>query len=306
MIYHVFYHFPCNDGELSRVIWEYFAPSSNFHKWFHNLDHEEDINLINNLPENSNLVFLDVTPINIIDKLSNSHNYIIIDHHKNPMLSLIEKKPFLPNYNILLYSQKGFPENNNLSGCKLTWLYCQKYFKNNELEDNIEFQNYPSVVYYIGNKDVWDFSDPNTENYCLGLNNLLKTNYDDITRINYLKSLLNSDENDSKIINVGSLLVHSYKEQAKNIFKNYEYDIFDKFNILDIKCSNTNLYKYLIDYAIENFDEQHILRILHSETDTQKNYSLRSLKTDVKVDEMARFYGGNGHEKAAGYSINIF
>ncbi len=294
-MYHVFYHFPCNDGELSRVIWEYFEPDSKFYQWRHNnVAHEDDINIINNLPEKSTVVFLDLTPITIIDKLSNNHNYIIIDHHKNPMQSLIEKKPNLPNYNILLYAEKGFPENNKLSGCKLTWLYC-----NNKLKENT---NYPSVVYYIGNKDVWDFSDPNTESYCLGLNNYIK-NYDDNHRINYLKSLLNTDENDSKFINIGLSLITSYKEQAEEIFKNYAYDIFDRMNILDVKCSNTGLYKYLIDYAIENFDEQDILRILHSETDTQRTYSLRSLKEHIKVDEMARFYRGNGHEKAAGYTI---
>ncbi len=298
MIYYVFYHFPCNDGELSRVIWEYFEPNSKFYKWQHNnIEHEDDINIINNLPDKSNVVFLDLTPINILEKLSNTNNYIIIDHHKNPMLSLIEKKPYLSNYNILLYTQKGFPEKNDLSGCKLTWLYCKKFY-------NEASEDYPSVVYYIGNKDVWDFSDPNTESYCLGLNSILK-NYDDFHRINFLKDLLKNN-NDEKFINIGSLLISSNKEQAKNIFKNYSFDIFDRLNIIDIKCSNTNLYKYLIEFAEENknlFNDADVLRILHSETDNLKTFSLRSLKENIKVDEMARFYGGNGHEKAAGYSI---
>ncbi len=306
MTYHVFYHYPCNDGELSRVIWEYFEPFSIFYKWFHNnTNHEDDINIINNLPDKSNIVFLDLTPITIIDKLSNTHNYIIIDHHKNPILSLIEKKATLPDYNILLYTQNGFPEENNLSGCKLTWLYFKKFYNDYEIKDK---EDYPSVVYYIGNKDVWDFSDPNTESYCLGLNSYIKNNqdYDENCRLNFLKDLLKNDDNDEKIINIGSTLISSYKEQAKDIFKNYSFDTFDKLNIIDINCSNTSLYKYLIEFAEENFDEQEVLRILHSETDTQKIYSLRSLKDHVKVDEMARFYGGNGHEKASGYSINIF
>jgi nanoRNase/pAp phosphatase (c-di-AMP/oligoRNAs hydrolase) len=64
------------------------------------------------------------------------------------------------------------------------------------------------------------------------------------------------------------------------------------------------LYKYLIEFAEENFDDSDVLRILHSDTDNKKTYSLRSLKEHVKVDDMARFYDGNGHEKAAGYSIN--
>ena len=182
MSYHVFYHFPCNDGELSRVIWQKFEPNSFFYKWQHN-DHENEINIINNLPINSNVVFLDLTPTNDIEKMTNHHKYIIIDHHKNAMLSLVNKKPNLPNYDILLYSQKGFPDNNNLSGCKLTWLYFQKD------------EEYPSVVNYIGDRDVFDFSNPNTEEYCLGFNHYVK-NFNETRRLDFIKELLITDKND--------------------------------------------------------------------------------------------------------------
>ena len=50
-------------------------------------------------------------------------------------------------------------------------------------------------------------------------------------------------------------------------------------------------------YAVEQFKE------LHSESNNKLSYSLRSLKDSINVDEMARYYGGNGHEKAAGYTI---
>ncbi len=291
----VFYHYPCNDGELARVIWEQFESNSTFFKWQHN-NHETEINIINNLPDKSNIVFLDLTPINVIEKLSNSHNYIIIDHHKDPMLKLIEKKPTLPNYNILLYAQKGFPENNNFSGCILTW----KYFTDEEL---------PSIVHHIGNKDVWDFSDPNTEEYCLGFNHYIR-HFTEKRRIDFIKELLMNNKNDFLFMNIGNNIMNDYIMQAKEVFNNYSMDkITEGFdlNIIDIKCSNTSLYKYLIEYAIENketFNDADVLRILHTETDIQKVYSLRSLKDNVKVDKLARHFGGNGHEKASGYHIN--
>jgi hypothetical protein len=298
MTYHVFYHFPCNDGELSRVIWQNFEPNSFFYKWQHN-DHENEINIINNLPENSNVVFLDLTPTKDIEKLTSNNKYIIIDHHKNAMLSLIEKKPHLPNYNILLYTQKGFisenpDKNNNLSGCKLTWLYFQKN------------EDFPSVVNYIGSRDVFDFSNPNTEEYCIGLNHYVK-NFNENKRLDYIKDLLKTDKNDYTFINIGSHLITDYENEAMEICNNYSFDKFNKLSIIDIKCSNTILYKYLIEYLQQNalkYNDCDILRILHIETENQKTYSLRSLKENIKVDEMARFYGGNGHEKAAGYSIN--
>jgi hypothetical protein len=302
MTYHVFYHFPCNDGELSRVIWDTFEPNSFFYKWQHN-DHENEINIINNLPENSNVVFLDLTPTNDIEKMSYNNKYIIIDHHKNAMLSLVEKKQHLPNYNILLYTQKGFLENadtnNNLSGCKLTWLYFQK---------NIE---YPSVVKYIGDRDVFDFSNQNTEEYCVGLNHYVK-DLDENKRLEIIKELLKSNEKDDVFINIGSHLITEYENEAMEICNNYSFDKYNdstlnELSIIDIKCYNTTLYKYIIEHLQQNalkYNDCDILRILHIEKENQKTYSLRSLKENIKVDEMARFYGGNGHEKAAGYSIN--
>lgn len=300
MIYHVFYHFPCNDGELSRVIWENFEPNSFFYKWYHN-NHDNEINIINNLPINSNIVFLDLTPTNDISKMLTTHKYIIIDHHKNALLSLVEKKIALPNYNILLYTQKGFienpNENNNLSGCKLTWLY---FNKNKEINDLLE---YPSVVEYIGNYDVFDFSNPNTEEYCVGYNHYLK-DFEEDKKLEIIKNLL-INNNDDKFINIGSHLISDYENKAIEICNNYTTDKFNDLTIIDIKCSEQHLFKYLIDYLLSHSNNYDILRILHKETETQKTYSLRSLKEHVKVDEMARHYGGNGHEKASGYSINI-
>lgn len=292
----VFYHYPCNDGELSRVIWEYFEPNSTFYKWQHN-NHETEINIINNLQDKSTVVFLDITPTNVIERLSNNNNYIIIDHHKDPMLKLIEKKSTLPNYYILLHAQKGFPENNNFSGCILTW----KYFTNDVL---------PSVVHHIGNKDVWDFSDPHTEEYCLGFNYYIK-DFNQKKRREFIKELLTNDKNDFLFMNIGSNLINEYIIKAKEVFKNYSIDKSiegNNYTIIDIKCSNTILYKHLIEYAQENkdlFNDADVLRILHTETCIQKVYSLRSLKDNVKVDEIARHFGGNGHEKAAGYYIPI-
>uniref|UniRef100_A0A6C0HUN6 DHHA1 domain-containing protein n=1 Tax=viral metagenome TaxID=1070528 RepID=A0A6C0HUN6_9ZZZZ len=293
--YHVFYHYPCNDGELSRVVWNYFEPNSCFYKWIHQNDHEDDINIINNLPEDSNIVFLDVTP-NIINRLSNKNKYIIIDHHKNAIISLIDDKPNLPNYNILLYVEKGFPEKNTLSGCKLTWLY----FTTNK-------EDYPSIVFYIGNKDVWDFSNPNTESYCLGINDYMNNIHDETERLKFMDKLI-EEQTDDIFIDIGKKLIKDYRLQAEDIFKNYNISIDNtridnNMNIIDIECSNNMLSKYLIEYAQDHFDDADILRILHSKNDNKLSYSLRSLKEHVKVDGMARFYGGNGHEKAAGYTI---
>jgi hypothetical protein len=290
-MYYVFFHYPCNDGELARSIWEHFEPNSKFYKWEHS-NHQNEINIINNLPDDSNIVFLDLTPH--IEELSSKHNYIIIDHHMNAIQTLLDLKLDIPNYNIQLFGQKGFPEKNNLSGCMLVWGYFTK-------------DKYPSVVFHVGNKDVWNFSDPNTEAYCIGFNYYLNN---ENNKILFMKNLLIYNKDD-EIIQAGNYLINSYKEQAKTYFKDYKIDIFNynnnnninNINILDIRCSENILYKYLIEYTIDNFEDIDVLRILHTEKDNKKVYSLRSI-SDVDVSEIARYFGGNGHKKAAGYFIS--
>ena len=287
-MYHVFYHDPCNDGEVSKIVWKYFESNSIFYPWKHN-NHTDQINIINKLPDNSNIVFLDLTPI--IENLSDKHNYIIIDHHKNAIESLVNKKPTLPTYKIELYTQRGFPENNNLSGCMLTWGYFTK-------------SKYPSIVNYIGNKDVWNFSDPNTELYCIGYDALISEHYD---RDEYIINLIDYND-DINIIDVGKRLIESYKETAIDIFNNSVKTNIESindynYNIIDINCSNYTLFKYLIEYAQLKYPDYDVLRILQIDIVKMKTYSLRSLKDNIKVDGIARYYGGNGHEKASGYSI---
>ena len=75
------------------------------------------------------------------------------------------------------------------------------------------------------------------------------------------------------------------------------------YNIIDIKCDDINLYKYLIDISKDYYNDMHVLRVLKEQNGNKLTYSLRSLMDHIKVDNIARYYGGNGHEKAAGYSI---
>lgn len=290
-MYHVFSHYPCNDGEVASAVWSYFRPDSKLYKWKHN-DNINEINIINNLPDNSNIVFLDVTPK--IELLSNKHNYIIIDHHKDPLLKLLNH-PEKENYNLDIFIQENFPTENFLSGCMLTWDYFSKY-------------KYPSLVYFIGNKDVWNFSNPETEPYCIGYNECIeKCNPEN--RIEFIKNLLINNTTENDLIIFGLKTIKKYKHEATSYFKNIiltNERINDiNYSILDIECiseSRNNLYKYLIEYAKKYYPHMQVLRILHTITPTQKIYSLRSL-LDINVDIIARYYGGNGHEKAAGYTI---
>ena len=285
----IFYHYPCNDGELAKTIWQLKYPKSKFVKWNH-VEKHLAIDYINNIIEPRQIVFLDICPT--LDILPIKHKYIILDHHKNAVETLNLSLNGPHQYDIVvIYDILK-------SGCMLTWDYC------------FPTKVYPLVVKHIGNKDIWDFSDIDTEPYCLGYNDIINITNNNNMINSTIKVLLNSDTIPlhNMMIEIGNKMIKENQLNAGIYFCNIKYnkEIIDniEYDIIDIECSDTNIYKYLIEYAQKTYNSD-VLRILHTKQPTINTYSLRSLKEHINVDTIARKYGGNGHMKAAGYSITI-
>lgn len=287
--YHVFYHFPCSDGEISKTIWEiYMKPLVNttiYYKWNH-ADIADSLQYLQQLNSSDIIVFLDVCPP--LKYLYTHHNYIIIDHHQNAITTM-ETDVLFKNYNIQMFC------NISKSGCMLTWEFLYK---------NID---YPLLVKYVGSKDIWDFTDINTEPYTVGYTNYI-SNYKNDARNVKNKLLIKDNTNIQhiKFIETGHKMIKLKQQEAIRYFANIQIIIETynniTYNIIDIECSDSSIYKYLVEYATNNFKAD-VLRILHTiTTDTNKKvYSLRSLRDHITVDNIARHFGGNGHPKAAGY-----
>lgn len=287
---YVFYHFPCNDGELAKIIWKTKYNDSIFIKWNHS-EKEIAINILNNIKESSDIIFLDLCPT---CDLSILHNYVVIDHHVNPIKNLntyVEKNNFT---NIKMYCDIS------KSGCMLTWNYLYNINNNNNI-------NFPLIVHHIGNKDLWNFSDTNTEPYSIGYNNYLQCNKNN--REDIIISLLNDDNLNlhDGFIKDGIKIIIDNITVAEKYFTNKKesIELVDDtiYNIIDISCNDSSMFKYLIDYAATEYNSADILRICNMENKEKCIYSLRSLKENITVDMIARKYGGNGHPKAAGYTI---
>ena len=286
--YIVFYHSPCNDGELAKIIWEMNNMNSIFYKWNHAYT-EEACDILKNITEPSEIVFLDVCPK--LELLPIIHKYHIIDHHKNAINSMKENLDLI-KYNITMHCDI------TKSGCMLTWNYCKP---------NLD---YPLIVRHVGNKDIWNFSDNNTEPYCIGLNDYLDYyNSSGNSRASIIKVLLNNDNLllHEEIIKSGNKIIEKNKIKALEYFNiiAFNTETLDNitYNIIDIECTDSTMYKYLIDHASSKYNDMDILRILHIKKTDRNIYSMRSLKDNIMVDNIARKYGGNGHPKAAGYTV---
>ena len=277
MIY-TFYHAPCNDGELAAYVWQQKYPDSIMVPWDHT-EKSNSINLINNL-KNITIVFLDICPK--IETLPIYNNYIIIDHHENA-IKTAQNSPQLHKYKIEFHCDI------NKSGCMLTWDYCY---------NNVE---YPLCVYHIGNMDIWNFNDSNTEPYCLGYNEYIQNNK--MQDFNYFTEILCGIHN-KYFISRGNEIILANKEKVKIYFNDIIFSLENDYEVIDIECPDNQLNKYLIEYAKENYNAD-VLRILHTKLSDKYVYSLRSLKDHINVDTIARKYGGNGHPKAAGYHVTL-
>jgi hypothetical protein len=264
----VYYHYPCNDGEMSKTLWQTMYPDATYIKYKHQNEYKELYNY-----KNEEIVFLDITPPN--KYLLDCNKYLIIDHHKNAVETLLKN---MKNNITLIYDF-------NKSACMLVWEYI--------------FGDEPMIssVFHIGMKDMWNFSHPDTEPFCA----YIETHY----KMENFNNLLNAN-NIKKMIDGGRFIIKQDKEYVKNLMKNNLINIFidteDNYLILNIKFNgNKKYYKYIIEYAQNNYKDCDVLRINNHPT-----YSLRRLKdfsngNPVNVDKIARKYGGNGHSGAAGY-----
>jgi len=301
--YIVFYHFPCHDGELAKIIWELKYNNSDFYPWNHS-EIKDNKNIAIDILEKElnprNIVFLDICPR--LEDLPLYHSYLILDHHENAITTMKNK---MENSTVTLNIKMNYSFDK--SGCMLTWEYCNPNTK------------YPLVVKHIGNKDIWNFTDVDTEPYTISYGKHLarfnKMEYTVDPRDAIIKRLLLSDKYrlHNTFITRGIDEINKMKIEASYYFNTrvettlettIELDNNTIYKVIDITCSKSNLFKYLIDFAIENYDSD-VLRILHTISDNKKVYSMRSLKDHIRVDNIARMYGGNGHPKAAGYTILI-
>lgn len=301
----VIHHYPCSDGELSAAIFkkhmeETEVKSFKFIPWLHELK-EKNIDVINDEIKNNNnktitIYFLDYCPnFDLITEIKdNVNNIVIIDHHKSACLEFINNlKSFdgdISNTEIVF--------DNDKSGCQLTWQY---FYPDTP---------YPISVKHVGNRDIWKWDDPDTEPFTcafpvyFNLSNKLSSK----ERLDIYYQLLHIDDKTlKKVINKGKYSIQKMKKECEKLIPGADFfldkDVNDKeLSIIEIPMTKYHLTKYIQELVQTKFPEYDVLRLSYQKQDMIV-YSLRSLKTDIRVDLLAQKYGGNGHAAASGYNI---
>ena len=270
MNYICFYHYTCNDGETSKIIWKKKYPKTIFFPWIHS-NEADNVKFLKTF-KNEHIVFLDYCPKK--EYLTSYNKYLIIDHHHNAINNMSETE------NIKMYCDT------ERSGCMLTWDYLYPSTP------------YPISVFHIGNADIFHFNNFETEPFSLCYKDYKLTDSE-------LLNLTKEDLLYKKIIASGLKQMSKNKIESITYFYTsiieYEYLNNKEYKVVSIFCDKYNLYKYLIELAKVQFKDSNVLKIRKNKGDTIC-YSLRSLD-GTPVDWIARKYGGNGHPMAAGYTI---
>jgi len=201
-------------------------------------------------------------------------NIIWIDHHK----TAIERHKDMSHL-------RGI-RNINKSGCELTW----EYFYPNKM--------IPRIVKLLGDYDTWTFAYGDDSNY---LQQGIRLNDTKPTNINWDKWLgESSDEYSKKIIKDGKICIQYRDNYYYSLVEAWSFPVeFEGYKC--IACNAGSVSSQLFD-GIEDIDVKYDIRITFVFDSKQWTVSLYSKIVDVS--EIAKKYGGGGHEEAAGFQCN--
>jgi oligoribonuclease NrnB/cAMP/cGMP phosphodiesterase (DHH superfamily) len=281
----VIYHSPCPDGTCSAwIVKNYYM---NMNKEIEFIPCQAGKEPTNELEyfTNKKIIFVDICPpYEYILKLSQVAEFIqIIDHHKTNYEKFLNEE--IPD-NIYLNFDMNF------SGCQLTW----KYFNQSQT---------PWFVQYIGDRDLWKFSLPNTNEYFSGM---FEENLMNLDGFQKMYENINNNEFIENILTKGKLAIEFRDKTINNVIKfNKIHCTYKHYNIWlysttkDLMSDVGNkLMKYKFkDDTLPDFTVGWIYDVINDEF----WISMRSLNEKEDVSEICKEFGGGGHRNASGCTI---
>ncbi len=239
-----------------------------------------------NIPEDTEIILTDISfPMEEMKKLKSKFKKVIwIDHH----ISAIKKfqKTFTKEESSEFITE--FPKTNELiSACELTWRYL---YPDIEKPDSIELLgSYDSFRHKEANQK---FTEDETMNYQYGARSKASSPescYDVIFK---------DDIHD--IMADGKIIFNYLKIEARNAYEKLSFPMMiggKKF--IAVNADRLNFKTFGIDYHADGYDGQACFRF----QDKIWKFSIYNENGKIDCSEIAKKYGGGGHNGAAGFQL---
>ena len=202
------------------------------------------------------------------DALASKYSLLVIDHHRSAEENLRGS-----NYAIF---------NMNKSGCALTWEYFHKR------------EPMPAILAYVQDRDLWKFDLPNSEVINLYIATLpfeFATWHDEACRPDFY---FNACE-------AGSYIQTFRNGQIQAALRDVRIMFWDIHEVPVLNCS-ANVSEVGNELCRQYPDAP--FSVTYCDRKGVRSWSLRSVG-DFDVSEVARRYGGGGHQRAAGFATEV-
>ncbi len=169
----------------------------------------------------------------------------------------------------------------NRAGCELAWAY---FHPDKPL---------PDLLAYVADRDLWKWELPNSEeiNAWVAILPLNFARWAEVLR----------DGIGEREMTMGSALLASQEIQLKSLAKKARrVDLFGKRAVV---VNSSVLHSELGNHLATLHPQSELVAIYNDMPDGTRKYSLRTHRPDVDVSIMARWFGGGGHQRAAGFTL---
>lgn len=257
----IVYHCPCIDGTSAAYAAYSFNPNFQFIGWNLNTD-----TVMFDEFQNTTIGFFDCAPTpKMWSSLFERNNQIlVVDHHIGNKSELSDKS------NCVFDMEK--------SGGMLAWEY---FFPTLPI---------PLLIWHIGKRDLWDFTDPDTRIIGYGLIDNPAITYETL-----------GDVNIEDIKTLGLNKVQQLNDKLASLEPTRVKLDGTEIVVADIKSFDFS--SECAEYLYEKFTDVNFVCVYFKLPDDKFKLSFRTNKDNVNLSIIAKQYGGGGHAKAAGATV---
>jgi nanoRNase/pAp phosphatase (c-di-AMP/oligoRNAs hydrolase) len=261
-----------------------------------------------NVPD-KNVLMIDVCPSrNEIETISKTaKKLVILDHHESNEREV--EGLMLPNVEIIFDMKR--------SGCQIAWDYFKDYLVKHfnsftlcleslpaiksERPELLE-KNRPWFIDAIGDRDLWKFEYPNSDEICSYL--FTYGYYYNWDKMNRLLDFTSEMKND--VIKKGKTLLFAESQRVEYAVKqavDVKITILDKeYNVKLSGCEHSIASK--VGNELSKIDGYDFAALWRYNLESDEFWiSCRASKDDINLSILTKEFGGGGHSKAAGFTI---